>query len=84
MKLRLRIGEVMDAKRMTVYRVAKDSGVAINTVRSLKMGDNRRVDFDTIEKVARALDVNPLELIEQADSEAADVPGQYEAVSLAA
>lgn len=75
MKLRLRVGEVMDKKGKTVYRVAKDSGISINTVRALKQGENRRIDFEIIEKIAQVLDVEPIELLDQSECE----PGQRKA-----
>lgn len=69
MRLRLRVGDVMRERGLTVAQLAAMAGVAPNTARALSRGVNERVDFVVLGKVARALGVRPLELLEEVEGD---------------
>ncbi len=47
--------QTMDSRGITRYALAKKSGLAMNSVRSMYDGDQTRVDFPKIEQVIHAL-----------------------------
>lgn len=54
-----------DARRramLTQAQLAEDSGVGVATIRRIEGGDITEPRFSTLRKLARALDVPPLEL----------------------
>lgn len=69
MYLKLRVGAVMRERKMTVQELAKAADIAQNTARALSRGVNERVDFAVLNKVAKALGVRPLELLEEVETE---------------
>lgn len=72
MRLRLRIGALMKERGMTEKDMHDATKLARNTVRALMRGQVARVDLATMERVAGALGVRPLELFEEVDGQ----PGQ--------
>ena len=68
MYLRLRLGRLMKDKGISVAELSVRAGVARNTVRALAHDANTRVDFEVLEKVARAMGVRPLELLEETET----------------
>lgn len=69
MYLRLRVGSIMRERGLTVAQLAELADIAPNTARALSRGINERVDFVVLGKVARALGVRPLELLEEVEGE---------------
>jgi putative transcriptional regulator len=72
MRLRLRVGSLMKERGMSEKDMHDATGLARNTIRSLQRGVSVRVDLLTMEKIAVALGVRPLELFEEVDGQ----PGQ--------
>lgn len=68
MFIRSRLGRLMKDKGVTEADLSKQAGVARNTVRALARNASTRVDFETLEKIARALGVRPLELLEETET----------------
>lgn len=65
MYLRLRVGDLMREKGMKEADMVKRAELAPNTVRALMRGVVKRVDFNTLERIAAVLEVRPLELFEE-------------------
>lgn len=65
--LRLRVAELRATKGWTQEELAERAGVGRITVVRIESNQNRRVDFDVLEKLADALGVDPGYLIERAD-----------------
>ncbi|MGG4106741.1 helix-turn-helix transcriptional regulator [Paenibacillus lautus] len=59
------ISEIMGRKRLKVAHVAAGTGLAINTVSGLYHGTAKRVDLETLDKLATFLEVSSIaELLE--------------------
>jgi transcriptional regulator with XRE-family HTH domain len=69
MKVRLRVGEVMKARGMTIQELAEQADIAYNTARGMFHGITTRIDLPVLERVAQALGVPPLELLEEYEEE---------------
>lgn len=59
--LRMRMA-VLDYKIIDLHRL---SGVAVTTLMALRSGDNKGVQFLTVEKIAVALKCNPWQLFDE-------------------
>ena len=57
-----RIGDILKEQGITTYRLSKDSGVAYPLVSSY-VKNTRQPSMETLFKLAKALKVNPRELI---------------------
>ena len=63
--LTLRLRELREREELTQAQLAEKAGVRQATVSDLETGKTRRVDFDILERLAKALGVkNPGELLE--------------------
>ncbi len=65
--LRLRVATLLKQRGWTPYRLAKESGLTLNQAYRVARPDGRfaRLEHDTLEKVCRALDVDPGDLFAQ-------------------
>lgn len=64
MAVQWRIDEILEEKKWTAYRLAKEAGLEPSTVyKLLKKGDLRHIDVDTWERLATALDLDLSELL---------------------
>jgi len=61
--------EVFNSHPISNSELAKQAGLSINTVKSIAQGKQRRVDFPVLEKIAKIMDVNPLELLKETDDD---------------
>lgn len=61
-----RIGKLLSDQGLTSEQFAQRAGISYNTALALRRGASRRVDLDTLDKVCRALGVNPDQLFEYA------------------
>lgn len=80
MRLKFRVGALMKEKGISEGELAERAGLARNTVRALMRGVNTRVDLIVLERIAAALGVRPLELLEETD----EPRGQWEPALMAA
>lgn len=62
--LRLRIKEVAEQKGVSMTKLSYRSEVSYNTIKSYYHDPYRPFSSATLERIARALDVSPLELLE--------------------
>ena len=61
--IRLRVAELRQAKGWTQKELAERAGIARHTVMRVESETNRRLDFDVLEKLAAAFDVDAAYLI---------------------
>lgn len=64
MTLRLRVREVATQKGFNISTLSRKADVGVSTVRRLWYKPTRNVDFDVLERIARALNVPATELLE--------------------
>ncbi|KUP22437.1 helix-turn-helix transcriptional regulator [Paenibacillus sp. DMB5] len=65
------VKDIMDRQNKGIRPVARDTGLAINTVSGLYHDTSKRVDFETLDKLCRHLNVGTGELIEYIEDEKA-------------
>jgi putative transcriptional regulator len=61
--IRLRVRELRDAKGWSQVELAERAGVRRATVSAIENDQTTGIDFDTLEKLAKALEVDPGYLI---------------------
>jgi transcriptional regulator with XRE-family HTH domain len=64
MKLKLRVGKLMKEKGISIKELAARADIAQNTARGLYFGISTRVDLPILDRVAKVLEVSPIELFE--------------------
>ena len=64
--IRFRLGEILERRGWTPYRLARVTGLTVPTAYRLADPDQRfgRFSADTLERLCRALDVQPGDLLE--------------------
>ena len=62
--IRLKVKEVAVAKKMSMRKLVKESGIAYNTFRTIYRDPYRQVTISTLDRLALALEVDASELIE--------------------
>ena len=62
--IRLKVKEVAARQGMSMRKLAKNAGIAYNTLRTLYRDPYRPLSTVTLDKLARALNVDASELIE--------------------
>lgn len=61
--------EIMNAKGLTAQQLSKKTGMSVSNIRRLMQGDNVTYSYiGTIQKLAKALDVKPYELIKGSET----------------
>ena len=53
-----RLKKLLDAKNMTEYRLSKVTGISKSTINALVHGASKKPNSETLEKIARALEIN--------------------------
>lgn len=67
MPMRIRLGELLLDRGMSLTELADRVGITIANLSILKTGKARAVRFSTLEAICRALDCQPGDLIEFVD-----------------
>lgn len=62
--IKFKLLETMQAKGLTPQELVKATGLTRQTVKGLMSGYHARVDLDTLERICKALDVEPGDLLE--------------------
>lgn len=57
--LRLRVRELREAKNWTQTQLAEKADVRQATISAIETGQSKGVDFDVLERLAKALGVDP-------------------------
>ena len=61
----VRLQELLDNREMSLYKLAKETGVAINNLRRIKKREASQISFDVLEKICIALDCQPGDLLKR-------------------
>lgn len=61
--------DVFTSHPRSAAELARLAGLSVNTVKSIAQGKQRRIDFQVIEKLAELMDMNPLDLLKEADDD---------------
>lgn len=61
-----RLSRILGERRMSVRELQRRTGLAYVTVYNLYSGKSGRVDFDTLDKICRALEIQPGDILEYA------------------
>lgn len=61
--LTLRVEEALTDIKKTRYWLAKKTGIAYGSIKKIAQNETRGIDFDTFDKICRALDCQPADLI---------------------
>lgn len=69
--IKIRLEEILAERGITLYRLAKDSGIAYENLRKLKNGDATRIYFETLDRLCDALNCEPHELLTRVPNEPA-------------
>ncbi len=62
MAVKLRVGELARQQGLTISALAKRAGVAYNTAHALYTARATRIDLETLDRIADALEVEPGEV----------------------
>ena len=68
MALSKAIKEIAKKKKISFYRISKNGGIAQTTLSEIVNGNNLNPTIETIQKIAKGLDVSVLELISKAET----------------
>jgi putative transcriptional regulator len=61
--IKIKLEEMLEKRGITLYRLAKDTGIAYENLRKMKNGDATRIYFDTLDKLCLALECEPADLL---------------------
>ena len=62
--IRLKIKEIADEQGITMTKLSHRSEISFNTIKSIYRNPYRTINTDTLERLAIALGVTPVDLIE--------------------
>lgn len=65
--IRLKIKQILQEKNKTAYWLSKQTGISANNIGKICNGETTNIRFDTMEKICKALNCTPNELIETDD-----------------
>ena len=68
MALSKAIKEIAKKKKISFYRISKNGGIAQTTLSEIVNGNNLNPTIETIQKIAKGLDVSVSELISKAET----------------
>lgn len=61
--IKIRLEELLEERGITLYRLAKDTGVSYGNLLNLKSGKAQRIYFDTLDRICESLNCDPSELL---------------------
>ncbi|MGH9832959.1 MAG: helix-turn-helix domain-containing protein [Blastocatellia bacterium] len=61
--IKVNLTELLEARGISMYRLAKDTEIAYQTLWKLNTGRAQRIGFDLLEKICLRLDCTPGELL---------------------
>ena len=59
-----RLSRLLGDRRMSIAELQRRTGLAYTTVYRLYQGQTDRIDFETLDKLCRALEVTPNDILE--------------------
>jgi putative transcriptional regulator len=57
------LDELLFRRNLSQRKVARGTGLSINTIRGVYNNDSKRIDYDTIDKICEFLDITVGELL---------------------
>ncbi len=60
----VRLKELLESRDMTIYKLAKDTGVSYNNLHRIATKKAKVMSFEVLEKICIALDCKPNDLFE--------------------
>jgi len=60
----VRLKELLEERKMTLYRLAKDTGISYNNLHRIASNRSKVISFEVLEKICLALDCGPGDLLE--------------------
>lgn len=61
--IKTRLAEVLAEKKVSMYTLAKDTGIAYTTVWHLNRGETERIEFSVLDRICTRLGCQPGDLI---------------------
>lgn len=61
--IKTKLAEVLAGKEISMYRLAKDTGIAYTTIYKIGKGETERIDFHVLDKICTRLECQPGDLI---------------------
>lgn len=61
-----RLSRLLGERRMKIAELQRQTGLSYVTLHSLYSGKSTRIDFETLNKICRALEVQPGDILEYA------------------
>ena len=65
--MKLNVKQLLDKQGKTPYWLAKETGISNNNIANICNGDTNSIRFDTIEKICKALNCIPNDILESDD-----------------
>lgn len=62
--MKLKINEILEESGNTKYWLMKKTGATYQTIQKLCTGQTRSIQFDTLEKICKALNCTPNDIIQ--------------------
>lgn len=64
---KLKVKEVLEKQNKTAYWLSKQTGISPNNIGKICNGETLNIRFDTLEKICKALNCTPNDIIESDD-----------------
>jgi DNA-binding Xre family transcriptional regulator len=68
------VKEIAESKGITRYKLSKDTGMPFSSIDAIWQNEAQRIDRSTLDKLARALEVTPRDLIGNGETESEAQP----------
>lgn len=65
--LSLRVNKILEERNLTPYWLGKQTGIAQNNILKICNGETSTIRFETIEKICKALDCTPNDIVNSSD-----------------
>ena len=62
--MRLKVKEILEKQDKTAYWLSKQTGISANNIGKICNGETTNIRFDTMEKICKALNCTPNDLVE--------------------
>ena len=65
--IKLNVRQILEQQGKTPYWLAKETGISNNNIANICNGDTKSIRLDTMEKICKALNCTPNDIIESDD-----------------
>lgn len=65
--IKLNVKQILEQQGKTPYWLAKETGISNNNIANICNGDTKSIRLDTMEKICKALNCTPNDIIESDD-----------------